>query len=117
ARFAGIPDPILIPEDEQVDRAVLAASPLITTAPRAPARHAAETLSDRFLPQRRRIRKRGVRRGRVASASEERSEQTRGMRIYLPATVSDLDAARLSARTALAVTDGGRELAPSEDDE
>ena len=44
-------------------------------------------------------------------------EQTRGMRIYLPATVSDLDAPRLSARTAFAVTEGVRELAPSEDEE
>src|SRR5690625_4148369 len=70
-RFAGISDPILVPEDDQVDRAVLAASPLSTTAPRAPARHAVETLSDRFAPQRRRIRKRGVRRRRVAGAPEE----------------------------------------------
>ena len=44
-------------------------------------------------------------------------EQTRGMRIYLPATVSDLDAPHLSARTAFAVTEGVRELAPSEDEE
>jgi len=71
ARFAGISDPILIPEDEQVDRAVLAAAPLIVAAPRAPARHAVETLSDRFLPQRRRIRNRGLRRRRVDSPREE----------------------------------------------
>src|SRR5699024_3877684 len=44
-------------------------------------------------------------------------EQTRGMRIYLPATVSDLDAPHLSARTAFAVTEGVRHVAPSEDDE
>lgn len=44
-------------------------------------------------------------------------EQTRGMRIYLPATVSDLDAPHLSARTAFAVTEGVRDLAPSEDEE
>src|SRR5690625_7412404 len=44
-------------------------------------------------------------------------EQTRGMRIYLPATVSDLDAPHISARTAFAVTEGLRELAPTEDEE
>src|SRR5690625_7828249 len=44
-------------------------------------------------------------------------EETRGLRIYLPATVSDLDAPHLSARTAFAVTEGVRELAPSEDEE
>src|SRR5690625_762839 len=43
-------------------------------------------------------------------------EETRGMRMYLPATVSDRDAAHLSARTAWAVTEGGREFAPSEDE-
>jgi len=44
-------------------------------------------------------------------------EQTRGMRIYLPATVSDLDAPHISARTAFAVTESLRELAPTEDEE
>lgn len=39
------------------------------------------------------------------------------MRIYLPATVSDLDAPSISARTAFAVTEGVRELAPDEDEE
>lgn len=64
ARFAGILDPILIPEDVHVDRAVLDAAPLIISAPRAPARQGVEALSDRFLPQRRRSRNRRGRRNR-----------------------------------------------------
>lgn len=67
ARFAQIDHPILLSEDPQVDRALLDARPLPTSAPRAPARVGIEALSNRILPQRERgsQRKRGKARRRM----------------------------------------------------
>lgn len=58
ARFAGVSRPVLIPEDDAVDKAILNSSPLLATTPRTPARQAFEELTDRFLPQRKRARNR-----------------------------------------------------------
>ncbi len=58
ARFAGIADPVLIPEDESVDRATLEGATLALSAPKSAARVALQELADRFSPQRKRGRKR-----------------------------------------------------------
>lgn len=44
-------------------------------------------------------------------------EHTEGMRIYLPVTVTDLQAEAIAPRLAFAATTAVRELAPDEDDE
>lgn len=54
ARFVGISDPVLVPDDPTVDRAVLEGAPLRVLNGKSPARIAIERFSEQFSPRRRR---------------------------------------------------------------
>lgn len=66
ARFAGISEAHLIPEDPAVDRSILEAKPLIRSG-KSPARDAFEELTDRFVQKRSRERHRSKFRPRRVS--------------------------------------------------
>jgi len=57
-RFAGISNPLMVPEDPAVDQAILGGQPLVMKAPKSPARQALIDLADCFHPRRQRKRKR-----------------------------------------------------------
>lgn len=55
-RFTGITDPILVPDDAAVDRAILEGVPLRVLASKSPARLALQTLAEQYAPTRQRNR-------------------------------------------------------------
>lgn len=57
ARFAGIDNPLLLPEDPAVDKAILECAPVRNAAARSPIAQAFVAVADQFLPTRARGRK------------------------------------------------------------
>ena len=129
ARYAGVTDAHLVPDDRPaLDTALLEARTLREAAPGSPARRALAGVAARVDCTARRGSRRGAGRGDRARLTARRARasgrcvrdgHTGLVRIYLPASLDELDPASgpLSARRAHAVTPALRAMFPDEDDE